>query len=110
MRRLRIVLAVLFLLLALGTIGAGMLWLQHERSARAMNACVNHLGNIEAAKQQWSTDQPTNAVPFWDDLAPYLERANAPLTLKCPAGGSYTVGTLTEPARCSLGGPLHSLR
>lgn len=74
------------------------------RNAPASNACVNHLRNIDAAKEQWATENRkiANDVPTWDVIQPYLGRSNA-----CPKGGSYTLGRVGEPATCSIEGSSH---
>ena len=74
------------------------------RQTSQTNACINNLRQIDAAKQQWalengkkSTDTPTK-----EDLMPYLRSWP-----KCPAGGSYTIGTVGETPTCSI--PKHVL-
>jgi hypothetical protein len=66
--------------------------------------CISNLKLIDAAKTQWALEKQKNgdAVPTMSDLAPYMKRVPA-----CPAGGLYTVGSLSKPPRCSVKG--HSL-
>jgi hypothetical protein len=72
------------------------------RSIAAENTCINYLSQINGAKQQWGLDnhKAANDVPTWDDLVPrYM-----PKELKCPLGGTYTLGRLDEFPRCSIPG------
>jgi hypothetical protein len=77
------------------------------RSTASMNACVNVLRAIDAAKQEWALehDVSTNAAPAWTDVLPFL--ANRVPT--CPRGGTYTLGRIDEDPTCSIGGPAHTL-
>ena len=49
----------------------------------------------------------TNDVVTWDDIRPYLSRKGRALPI-CPAGGTYTLGPLSESPRCSI--PEHKLQ
>jgi hypothetical protein len=68
--------------------------------------CINNLRQIGGAKQQWALEnhKTTNDVPLWDDVRPYLR-----IGIACPQGGTYTLGRVDEPPRCSIGAPLHTL-
>jgi hypothetical protein len=82
-----------------------ILWVVPQRSISEANTCINYLSQINSAKQQWGLDnhKATNDVPTWDDLVPrYM-----PKKLKCPIGGTYTIGRLDEFPRCSI--PRHIL-
>jgi len=65
--------------------------------------CAERLRKIAQVKAQWAaaTGAPSNATPTWDDLAPYFR--NEPV---CPGGGTYTIGSLSEPPTCSI--PSHN--
>ncbi len=83
------------------------------RKTSASNACVNHLRQIAGAKETWAIEnhKTTNDVVSWNDLKPYLWHEETP---KCPDGGTYTIGRVGEPPRCSLapafvGGKDHEL-
>jgi general secretion pathway protein G len=80
-------------------------------STPASNACVNNLRQIEGAKQQWALEngKTTNDTPTWADIQPYLGRGLQGEIPKCPQGGTYILGRVGEPPRCSIGGPRHSL-
>lgn len=62
--------------------------------------CATALAHIDAAKKSWAeqhnaalTDTPTA-----EDLDPYF-RHGMPV---CPGGGTYTIGTVGEMAKCSI--------
>jgi competence protein ComGC len=73
------------------------------RETAQKNACINNLRMIDAAKQQWALEKSKKAsdVPTMADLQPYLK---ARQTLRCPAGGRYTIGSVAESPRCSIPG------
>ena len=77
------------------------------RDTAQMNACINNLRQIDAAKNQWASEnnKTTNAVPTMQDLNPYLK--NGAESLHCPAGGTYTIGPVGESPTCS--NPKHHL-
>jgi DNA repair exonuclease SbcCD ATPase subunit len=79
------------------------------QSARAMNACINNLRLIDAAKQQWALENRKQATdtPAMDDLRPYLGRGPNGEVPVCPDGGVYTVGSVGEKPTCSI--PNHVL-
>ena len=71
-------------------------------------ACKHFLGEIAEAKRSWSlqTNSQTHSVPTEADLAPFLRGGVLPL---CPSGGTYTLGAVNEPPRCSLTDKGHTL-
>ncbi len=83
------------------------------RNTSASNACVIHLRQIAGAKEQWVIEnhKTTNDAVSWDDIKPYLSHEQLP---PCPDGGTYALGRVGEPPRCSLapafvGGKSHEL-
>jgi regulator of replication initiation timing len=72
-------------------------------AAAQLNACINNLRQIDAAKQQWAleNDKPANAIPTAQDLLPYLPGGIFPV---CPAGGAYTINAVSVPPTCSVPG------
>jgi general secretion pathway protein G len=74
------------------------------------NACINNLRRIDAAKQQWALDNhKTNGAVSWNDILPYLTELQDDGGRKvgiphCPSGGTYTLGNIGEPPRCSVEG------
>ena len=78
--------------------------LNASRRLALRNACVNHLGQIDAAKNQWTLDhqKTTNDIPTWADLKPYVGGGNGEI-LKCPEGGIYSIKKVCDKPTCSLG-------
>jgi hypothetical protein len=78
---------------------------QAIESVQRMNACINNLRLIDAAKQQWALENKKQAAdtPTMDDLRPYFgggpNNTNVPT---CPDGGVYTVGTVGEKPACGI--------
>lgn len=72
------------------------------RNARR-RICANQLSQIQTAKQQWMLDkeQPGTATPTGADLAAYLQGERLP---KCPDGGTYELGGMSQDPRCSVAG------
>ena len=72
------------------------------RNARRQ-ICGNQLKQIEVAKRSWALDKdkPEDATPTVADLTGYLAGEKLP---KCPDGGSYMIGKVSENPRCSLAG------
>jgi chromosome segregation ATPase len=68
-----------------------------------LNACINNLRQIDAAKQQWALEnsKPASAVPTAQDLQSYLPGGIFPV---CPSGGVYTINTVGVPPTCSISG------
>jgi hypothetical protein len=65
-------------------------------------SCVNNLVQIDRFKNQWALEnhKTTQDTPTWDDLRIYIRAGSIPI---CPEGGTYTVGSLGELPKCSLG-------
>jgi hypothetical protein len=62
------------------------------------------LRQIDGAKQQWALEnnKAATAAPSWDEIRPYLGRGPLSTVPRCPEGGSYTLGRVDEPPRCSI--------
>jgi chromosome segregation ATPase len=75
---------------------------QQQQNAPLL-ACINNLRQIDGAKQQWALEnrKPANAVPTAQDVAPYLRGGVLPA---CPAGGQYTLNSLSAVPTCSIPG------
>src|ERR1051325_720075 len=71
------------------------------RQTAQTNACINNLRRIDGAKQQWALEHQKKAedTPTAIDLQPFLD--NFPT---CPAGGTYTIGKVSEAPTCSVPG------
>jgi len=72
--------------------------------AAAMGACVNHLRQIDGAMQQCALEHRLSATNILttEDILPYLKDQEE--VLRCPSGGTYTFGSLTNPPTCSIPG------
>ena len=77
------------------------------RSTAQMNMCISNLRQIDGAKQQWALEnkKQTTDTPTAQELDTYLHRSFT--TLKCPAGGVYTINAVGEKPACSI--PQHDL-
>jgi hypothetical protein len=77
------------------------------RSTAQMNMCISNLRQIDGAKQQWALEskKQTTDTPTAQELDTYLHRSFT--TLKCPAGGIYTINAVGEKPACSI--PQHDL-
>ena len=73
------------------------------RQTAQMNACINNLRTIDAAKNEWALEnnKTSSDVPTENDLLPYFKNHQMP---KCPAGGTYTIGAMTNAPTCSIPG------
>jgi prepilin-type N-terminal cleavage/methylation domain-containing protein len=83
------------------------------RSTSQMNACINNLRQIDAAKQQWALEegQASTAVPTSTTLQPFLGRGGSVGSLNsvfCPLDPakttltSYTIGSMSTPPVCII--------
>ena len=83
------------------------------RSTSQMNACINNLRQIDAAKQQWAleTGQTSAAVPTSATLQPFLGRggsAGSVTSVVCPLDPakttltSYTIGSMSATPKCII--------
>ncbi len=75
--------------------------------AQAQNfACIANMRSLRTAIIQWSLERrkADDAEVTLDDLAPYFKDGTK--SLKCPAGGKYTLTKVGEDPKCSHG---HSL-
>ena len=74
------------------------------RTTAQMNACISNLRQIDGAKQQWALDnkKQTTDTPTAQDLDSYLHKSFT--TLKCPAGGVYTINAVGQQPTCSISG------
>jgi prepilin-type N-terminal cleavage/methylation domain-containing protein len=70
-------------------------------------ACIQQLKAIEGAKIQWvlESKKGDNDVPSDADL--FGADKNLSRKPECPAGGTYTLGTVAEKPTCSI--PEHAL-
>ena len=71
--------------------------------AAQLNACINNLRQIYAAKQEWALENEKTAddIPSAQDLLPYFSNLVFPV---CPSGGTYTINAVGVPPTCSIPG------
>ncbi len=84
-----------------------VLYAAHVYMPPSYDACINRLRRIDEAKLEWAIDTKASpdATPSWANIQPYLaKRGGRP---RCPMGGVYGIGSLTNPPTCSVKG--HSL-
>jgi hypothetical protein len=79
------------------------------RTVSSVSSCINNLRQIDGAKQTWGLEHhaPSNAVPTWQDIQPYMVRGTASTLPTCPQGGHYIIGSLQVAPTCSI--PRHKL-
>jgi hypothetical protein len=77
------------------------------RSTAQKYMCITNLRQIDTAKQQWAVEnkKQTTDTPKAQELETYLHRTFN--SLKCPAGGVYTINAVGEKPTCSI--PQHDL-
>jgi prepilin-type N-terminal cleavage/methylation domain-containing protein len=73
-----------------------------SREGANARACQSNLKQILGAKERWAMENNKGATdtPTWADLTPFFVK-NTP---ECPAGGTYTVGSLDQSPTCNVGG------
>jgi prepilin-type N-terminal cleavage/methylation domain-containing protein len=82
------------------------------------NACINNLRQIDGAKQQWAleTKQVPSATPAEAEIAPYISRNLAAVTVSCtcPASGvggnfasSYNINAADTAPTCKIDAAAH---
>ena len=76
---------------------------QPAQRSGPLNACINNLRQIDAAKREWALEnnKTAGAVPTAQDLLPYFTDGQFPV---CPAGGTYTINAVGVPPTCSVPG------
>ena len=72
--------------------------------AAARNDCINHLRQIDGAIQQYALESKlsVNDSVTAEQILPYLKNPDA--VLRCPSGGTYTFGPVTNVPLCSFPG------
>lgn len=72
----------------------------------ARNTCINHLRQIDAAKNQWALEnsKTADAIPTATDIAPYIKLDADGNIPGCPSGGTYTIGAVNVSPTCSIPG------
>ena len=77
------------------------------RATSQQNACINNLRQIDAAAQEFALERGKktgDSISYPSDLTPYI-KLNANNSIPpCPAGGTYSCGTVGNNPTCSLSG------
>ena len=78
------------------------------RATSQANACINNLRQIDAAANEFALEigKTTGAtINYPTDLTPYIKLNSASSIPPCPAGGTYSVGTVgaIPSVSCNLG-------
>ena len=76
------------------------------RDSSRAKSCVSSLKQIEAAKEQWAMDNKKTGTdtPGTGDLYGAGTTTYIKATPVCPAGGTYTIGTVAASPTCSTTG------
>ena len=69
------------------------------RTKSQTNICIEYLRQIAGGKDQYALAHNGTAPAQVNDLVPEIFKT----TPSCPAGGSYTIGSLAIDPTCSLG-------
>lgn len=75
------------------------------RATSQANACINNLRQIDAAAQEFALERgkkTSDPISYPADLTPYIKLNSAGSIPPCPAGGTYTEGTVGVSPSCSL--------
>ena len=67
------------------------------RATSQANACINNLRQIDAAANQFALENKKTtgaSITYPSDLTPYIKLDSGSNIPSCPAGGSYSVGTV----------------
>ncbi|MGD0208182.1 MAG: prepilin-type N-terminal cleavage/methylation domain-containing protein [Verrucomicrobiota bacterium] len=67
------------------------------RATSQANACINNMRQIDAAANEFALEKGKktgDSITWPSDLTPYIKLNSASSIPPCPAGGSYTVGTV----------------
>lgn len=81
---------------------AGARWYVRARTPASVNGCIAQLKNLEGAKHTWAAanQKRDQDVPNWSDIVgPNAYIGHMPI---CPEGGTYTLGPVSDPPRCSI--------
>lgn len=72
------------------------------RETTRTKSCIENLGKLQGAKEMWAMDnnEPSGSSVTTGDIVPSYLR----LMPQCPAGGTYTLGTVSATPACSTGG------
>jgi hypothetical protein len=76
------------------------------RSSSQTNVCIHNLWEIYGAKQNWAIENKKSGTdtPTAQELEAFLHKSFS--SLKCPAGGVYTIHAVDDKPTCSI--PSHT--
>jgi len=77
------------------------------RKASAKTACVANLKSIEGAKAYWALENKKNDQDVPSDADLFGQDKAIARKPDCPAGGTYTLGSVADKPTCSV--PEHAL-
>jgi prepilin-type N-terminal cleavage/methylation domain-containing protein len=85
------------------------------RQTSQCNACINNLRQIDAAANQFALEKGKTtgaAINYPTDLLPYIKLNSSGSIPPCPAGGTYSDGTVGSNPACTLSTltPSHALQ
>ena len=78
------------------------------RATSQANACINNMRQIDGAAQQFALEKGKKSgdtITWPTDLTPYIKLNSSGSIPPCPAGGTYSLGTVgaIPQVTCSLG-------
>jgi hypothetical protein len=94
-------------MLAIAALGCRKEPAMDKSQSPVFGSCINALRMIDGAKIEWAIEHNagTNIVPTLNDLRPYIRLVGDRDDLgwlKCPEGGTYTIGRIGEFPQCSI--------
>lgn len=80
-----------------------------EKRTSKISKCVVNLHTIQIIKAEWAPEfnQPSNAIPTWEDLKPYFppEWSNTiPVCPISPKNGTYIINRVDQDPKCTVCG------
>jgi prepilin-type N-terminal cleavage/methylation domain-containing protein len=77
------------------------------RNTAQQKSCINNLRQIESAKQRWALEETKSDTdsPADDVVGLYIKNGFP----KCPSGGTYTTGKVSEDPQCNASAGDHIL-
>jgi len=97
------VLGVIFAVILLcATILPGFWPVDNGRRTSPLNACINNLREIDGAKELWALEnhKEDSAESIVSEVDRYIKGGHP----KCPSGGKYKYGKVSDSPRCSVQG------
>lgn len=104
-KRKKTVIIVGILCLALIILGVVLVSVLTPSPPEQSRKCSNNLAGIDGAKDQWALDHDASSIdtPTWDDLINPGKLGYLKSKPVCPMGGTYTIGDMSTPPKCSVG-------